>query len=67
MSPTSVTVVLLPFVPVMAMTGALKKPDANSSSPMTRTPRRRAACSDSMRDGTPGLITTTSASSSADS
>ena len=41
--PTSVVVVDLPLEPVIAMIGPATNDAANSSSPMTRTPRARAA------------------------
>jgi hypothetical protein len=43
MRPISVVVVDFPFVPVIAMIGPRTHRDASSSSPITSTPRDRAA------------------------
>src|SRR5215467_6120842 len=60
--PVSAVVVDFPFVPVMATTRPRSQREANSSSPMTGTPRRRAAAIAGCSGGTPGLVTTRSAS-----
>ena len=59
-SPTSVVVVDLPFVPVMATIVAEMKRDASSSSPVISTPAARAAASSGI-SGTPGDSTIRSA------
>jgi hypothetical protein len=59
--PTSVVVVDLPLVPVMAMTLPASHREASSSSPMTGTPAARAAASGASSGGTPGLVTMRSA------
>ena len=60
-SPVSAVVVVLPLVPVMAMTSASITRHASSSSPMIGTPRARTAASAGSSSGTPGLTTTSSA------
>src|SRR5579862_491668 len=62
--PTSVVVVLLPFVPVMATTGHDSMRKASSISLHTGIPRRTAAASSAASRGTPGLGTTRSMSRS---
>ena len=59
--PTSVVVVDLPLVPVMAMTRPFSQRQASSSSPMTGTPAARASWSSASSGGTPGLVTIRSA------
>ena len=59
--PVSAVVVDLPFVPVIAITRPCSQRDASSISPMTGTPRSRAACTAGCSGGTPGLSTTRSA------
>ena len=59
--PTSVVVVDLPFVPVMATTRPRIMRDASSTSPMIGTRARRARASAGCRSGTPGLSTIRSA------
>jgi hypothetical protein len=59
-SPTSVVVVDLPLVPVMATTGAAMNCAASSSSPVMGTPALRAAAT-SASGGTPGDSTTSCA------
>ena len=55
--PTSVVVVDLPFVPVMATTGPAIMRDASSTSPTIGTRARRARARAGCRSGTPGLST----------
>ena len=59
--PVSVVVVDLPFVPVIAITRPSSHRDASSISPMTATPRARAAVTAGWSGDTPGLSTTSSA------
>ena len=60
--PVSAVVVLFPLVPVMATMGIPSRSrQANSTSPSTGTPARRAATSAGMVGGTPGDSTTRSA------
>src|SRR5262245_4598317 len=66
-SPVSVVVVVLPLVPVIAMTSASIAMNPSSSSPITGTPRALAAASAGRVDGTPGLTTTRSAPANASS
>ena len=61
MRPTSVVVVDLPFVPVIATTRPSSQRDASSSSPMTGTPAARARATSAWRGETPGLSTIRSA------
>ena len=61
MRPMSVVVVDLPFVPVTAMIRPDSQRDASSTSPMTGTPRERAAAIAGWVSGTPGLSTMRSA------
>ena len=56
-SPTNVVVVVLPFVPVMAVIGQCVSVYANSTSLMTETPACSAFCIKSKSQGTPGLNT----------
>ena len=60
--PVSVVVVDLPLVPVIATIRPDSHRDASSSSPMIVAPAARAASIAGCRSGTPGLITTRSAS-----
>jgi len=61
--PISAVVVLFPFVPVIAATGAFAKRNASSSSPITGTPRTFAASTAStLSTAIPGLMTINSAS-----
>ena len=60
MSPTSVVVVDLPLVPVIAISVLATKRDASSISPVTVTPAARAAASSGI-SGTPGDSTISSA------
>ncbi len=48
-------VVVLPLVPLTAITDFSRKWPANSNSPQTGTPAFRAACSHASSGGTPGL------------
>jgi hypothetical protein len=57
----SAVVVVLPLVPVMAMTSASMTRQASSSSLITGTPRARSDASTGRSSGTPGLATTSSA------
>ena len=66
-SPVSAVVVVLPFVPVMAMTSASIARQASSSSPTMGTPRARTRTRAGSVSGTPGLTTTSSASAKASS
>ena len=59
--PVSSVVVDLPFVPVIAITRPRSQRDASSTSPITGTPRARAAATTGSSGGTPGLRTTRSA------
>src|SRR5262245_52240253 len=61
--PTSVVVVLLPFVPVMPITGQSSSRNASSTSAHTGSPRRTASRRRGAPRGTPGLGTTRSTSS----
>jgi hypothetical protein len=64
-SPVSAVVVVLPFVPVIAMTSLSIARHASSSSPIIGTPRARGPASPGSSSGTPGLTTTRSAPSKA--
>src|SRR5262249_27753951 len=64
-SPVSAVVVVLPLVPVMAITSASIARQASSSSPMIGTPRARTRTRAGSVSGTPGLTTTSSAPSNA--
>ena len=57
-APVSAVVVVLPFVPVIANVSASVARQPSSSSPITGTPRARAAASAGWSTGTPGLTTT---------
>ncbi len=59
--PVSAVVVDFPFVPVIAITRPSSHLEASSTSPITATPRARAAAMTGCSDGTPGLNTTRSA------
>src|SRR5271166_1881429 len=58
MCPISSVVVVLPLVPVTAMNSLGNIRHASSSSPMTGSPRERAAAITGACAGTPGLLTT---------
>ena len=60
-APVSAVVVVLPFVPVMAMVSASSARHASSISPMMGIPTARAGASCGDSSGTPGLTTTSSA------
>src|SRR5262245_29207369 len=64
-SPVSAVVVVLPLVPVIAMTSASIARQASSSSPTIAIPRARTRESAGIVSGTPGLTTTSSAPSNA--
>ena len=64
-SPVRAVVVVLPLVPVMAMTSESITRQASSSSLITGTPRARSGASAGSSRGTPGLITTSSAPANA--
>ena len=66
-SPVSAVVVVLPFVPVIAMTSASIARQASSSSPTMGTPRARTRTRAGSVSGTPGLTTTSSAPANASS
>ena len=57
-APISSTVVVLPLVPVTAISSLGSRRQASSSSPITVIPRARAAAISGPRRGTPGLLTT---------
>src|SRR5438093_1969642 len=59
--PVSAVVVVLPFVPVIAIVSASVARQPSSSSPITGTPAARAAAASGASTGTPGLTTTRSA------
>ena len=61
--PVNAVVVVLPLVPVIPMFCPSRNGAASSSSPITGTPRARTGASRSRSAGTPGEITTSSASS----
>ncbi len=61
MAPVSSVVVVLPFVPVIPMTGFARNRAANSTSLQTGTPRARASRTTGLSLGTPGLLTSRSA------
>src|ERR1039458_4264005 len=63
MCPASAVVVVLPLVPVIPMVRPCRKGAANSTSPITLTPRARAAFSGTTSAGTPGEMTIRSQSS----
>ena len=63
-SPTSVVVVVFPFVPVMAITSPLEKTYASSISPHTGIPLFSKETTISESIGTPGLTTSSSTCSS---
>ncbi len=56
-SPTSVVVVVFPFVPVMAMTFPFANRKASSTSPQISTPRLRSVSATGASTGIPGLNT----------
>jgi hypothetical protein len=64
-SPSSPTVVVLPFVPVTAMNSLGSRRHANSTSPITGIPRSRAATITGASCGTPGDLITQRMPSSA--
>ena len=58
--PRSAVVVVFPFVPVIAASGARLTREAYSTSPMTGIPSSRARSSGAIPIGTPGLMNTRS-------